>query len=83
MVKTKKNCCKILIVAVPVAPPPPSIPSSSNEDIVSKLNQIADKVIILYRPDPFYSVGQFYRHFEQVNDAQVKEIMKRHGYKPL
>jgi putative phosphoribosyl transferase len=81
--KTKKNCCKILIVAVPVAPPPPSIPSSSNEDIVSKLNQIADKVIILYRPDPFYSVGQFYRHFEQVNDAQVKEIMKRHGYKPL
>jgi putative phosphoribosyl transferase len=81
--KTKKNCCKILIVAVPVAPSPPSIPSSSNEDIVSKLNQIADKVIILYRPDPFYSVGQFYRHFEQVNDAQVKEIMKRHGYKPL
>src|SRR5215217_5755345 len=48
--KTEQNCCKILIVAVPVAPPPaspPSIQSSSNEDIVSKLNQITDKVIVL------------------------------------
>ncbi|MFL6317535.1 MAG: phosphoribosyltransferase [Nitrososphaeraceae archaeon] len=84
--KTKQNCCKILIVAVPVAPPPaspPSIQSSSNEDIVSKLNQITDKVIVLYRPEPFYSVGQFYEHFEQVSDTEVREIMKRYGYRPL
>src|SRR5947208_309560 len=27
--KTKQNCCKILIVAVPVAPPPPSLQSSN------------------------------------------------------
>jgi putative phosphoribosyl transferase len=60
-----------------------SLESSSFEDIVSKLNQIADKVVVLYRPDPFYSVGQFYEHFDQVEDAEVKEIMKRHGYKPL
>src|SRR5919202_1491503 len=79
--KTKQNCCKILIVAAPVAPPPPSpMYSSLNEDIVSKLNQIADKVIVLYRPDPFYSVGQFYEHFNQVDDTEVKEIMKRHRY---
>ena len=81
--KTRQNCCKILIVAVPVAPPPPSQTSSSNEDIVSKLNQIADKVIVLYRPDPFYAVGQFYEHFNQVEDTEVKEIMKRHGYRPM
>jgi putative phosphoribosyl transferase len=84
--RTKQNCCKILIVAVPVAPPPaspPSIQSSSNEDIVSKLNQIADKVIVLYRPEPFYSVGQFYEHFEQVSDAEVREIMKKHGHRPM
>ena len=79
--KTKQNCCKILIIAVPVAPAPS--PSSSNDDIVSKLNQIVDKVIVLYRPDPFYSVGQFYERFDQVDDAEVKEIMKRHGYNPL
>jgi putative phosphoribosyl transferase len=83
--KTKQNCCKMLIVAVPVAPPPPppSLQSSSNEDIVSKLNQIADKVIILYRPEPFYSVGQFYEQFEQVSDTEVREIMIRHGHRPL
>jgi len=56
---------------------------SSNEDIVSKLNHIADKVIVLYRPEPFYSVGQFYERFEQVEDAGVKEIIKRHGYRPM
>jgi putative phosphoribosyl transferase len=73
--KTKQNCCKILIVAVPVAPPPPPPPlpssmySTSNEDVVSKLNQIADKVIILYRPEPFYAVGRFYKHFNQVEDG--------------
>ena len=81
--KTKQNCCKMLIVAVPVAPPPPSLQSSSNEDIVSKLNQIANKVIILYRPEPFYSVGQFYKQFEQVSDTEVREIMIRHGHRPL
>jgi putative phosphoribosyl transferase len=82
--KTKQNCCKILIVAVPVAPPssPSPMHATSNEDIVSKLNQIADKVIVLYRPEPFYAVGQFYEHFNQVEDAEVKEIMKRHGYRP-
>jgi predicted phosphoribosyltransferase len=65
----------MLVIAVPVAPPP----RSSKEDIVSKLNQIVDKVIILYRPEPFYSVGQFYRNFEQVSDDKVRYIMKRHG----
>ena len=79
--KTKQNCCKMLIVAVPIAPPtPPLLHRSSDNDIIYRLNQIADKVIILYRPEPFYSVGQFYSHFEQVNDNEVREIMKRYGY---
>ena len=56
--------------------------STSNEDIVRNLNQITDKVIIHYRPDPFYAVGQFYEHFNQIEDAEVKVIMKRHGYRP-
>jgi putative phosphoribosyl transferase len=76
--KAKQNCCKMLIVAVPVAPPPRT--TSSNESIASKLNQIADKVIILYTPEPFYSVGQFYENFEQISDNEVREIMKWHGY---
>jgi putative phosphoribosyl transferase len=81
--KTKQNCCKILIVSVPVAPPPSLQSSNLNEDIMSKLNLIANKVIILYRPEQFYSVGKFYRHIEQVGDAEVRGIMKRHGHRPL
>jgi len=42
---------------------------------------VADKVVILYSPSSFESVGQFYQDFSQVSDNQVKKIMHRHGYK--
>jgi putative phosphoribosyl transferase len=71
--KTKQNCCKMLIVAVPVALP----------DTVNKIKEISDKVIVLYSPELFGSVGQFYKNFEQVSDNEVRDIMKRHGYIPL
>ena len=71
--KTKQNCCKMLIVAVPVAPP----------DIVDNINKVSDTLIVLYLPEIFGSVGRFYSHFEQVTDNEVRDIMKRHGYVPL
>jgi putative phosphoribosyl transferase len=71
--KTKQNCCKMLIIAVPVAPP----------DVIDKINELSDKVIVLYTPAVFGSVGRFYRNFEQVSDAEVREIMIRHGHKPM
>jgi len=60
-----------LIVAVPVAP--------GNSEILEKLNQIADKAIILHSPTEFGAVGQFYRDFEQVSDDEVKAILKKHA----
>ena len=66
-----KHNCKNLIVAVPVAP--------ANEDTVIKLNQIADKVIILYMPEEFSAVGQFYEQFDQVSDKDVKTIMNKYN----
>jgi putative phosphoribosyl transferase len=63
----------MLIVAVPVGSP--------SNDVIDRLNQTTDKVIILYTPEPFYSIGQFYENFEQVGDDEVRKIMKRHGYK--
>ena len=63
--------CKNIVIAVPVAPP---------GDNLSKLNEIANKLIILSTPEPFYSVGQFFENFNQVDDNEVKQIMKRHGY---
>jgi putative phosphoribosyl transferase len=50
--KTNQNSCKMLIVAVPVGSP--------SNDVIDRLNQTTDKVIILYTPELFYSIGQFY-----------------------
>jgi putative phosphoribosyl transferase len=66
----EKHNCRMLIVAVPVAP--------ATNDTIDKLDQIADKVIVLYLPQEFYAVGQFYRNFDQVEDDKVKEIMKKY-----
>jgi putative phosphoribosyl transferase len=63
--------CRELVVAVPVAPP----------DIINRLKkELSDKVIVLYSPELFSAVGQFYENFEQVTDDKIREIMKRHGY---
>jgi putative phosphoribosyl transferase len=49
-------------------------------DILEDLNRIANKVIVLYTPEPFGAVGHFYQDFAQVSDDEVKEIMKKYGY---
>src|SRR5919197_687672 len=69
--KTKQNCCKVLMVAVPVAP----------ADVIHNINDLSYKAIVLHTPEIFGSVGRFYRNFEQVSDAQVREILIRHGYR--
>jgi predicted phosphoribosyltransferase len=38
-------------------------------------------VIVLYSPELFGAVGRFYGDFGQVSDSEVKDIMKKHGYK--
>ena len=67
----EKHYCKRLVVAVPVAP--------LESSILEKLNQIADKVIVIFTPYDFAAVGQFYEHFDQVSDKEVKEIMNKYG----
>jgi putative phosphoribosyl transferase len=66
-IKDKHNC-KQLIIAVPLAP----------REILEDLNRAADKVIVLYTPEPFGAVGRFYHDFNQVNDDEVKEMMKKY-----
>jgi putative phosphoribosyl transferase len=55
-----------IIVAVGVAP----------RDTVDRLSKVADKVICLEIPEPFYAIGQFYEQFEQVNDEEVRSAFK-------
>lgn len=50
-----------LICAVPVAPP----------DTLSRIRPLVDELICLEAPEDFQAVGQFYRHFEQVEDDEV------------
>ncbi len=56
-----------LVLAVPVAPP----------DTLERLRAETDEIVCLATPEPFYAVGQFYRHFEQTSDEEVFEIMER------
>jgi putative phosphoribosyl transferase len=48
-------------VAAPVAPP----------EVVEMLSDVADRVVCLAEPDPFWAVGSWYRHFEAVTDDEV------------
>src|ERR671915_601398 len=66
-IKDKHNS-KQLIIAVPLAP----------REILEDLNRAADKVIVLYTPEPFGAVGRFYHDFNQVSDDEVKEMMKKY-----
>ncbi len=56
-----------LICAVPVAPP----------DTRARVAELVDEMVCLEMPPFFQAVGQFYQHFDQVDDAQVIEILKK------
>ena len=55
-----------LICAVPVLPP----------DTLAKVSELADEVVCLDVPEFFQAVGQFYRHFPQVDDDEVIDLLK-------
>lgn len=62
----KKSKPKKIIVAVPVAP----------QDSVDELLNLTDEVIVLDNPENFRgAVGSHYRHFPQVDDDEVIEII--------
>jgi putative phosphoribosyl transferase len=54
-----------IVLAVPVAP----------ADTLEALHPEVDEIICLDTPDPFFSVGQFYRDFHQVDDAEVIRLL--------
>jgi putative phosphoribosyl transferase len=42
---------------------------------VARLEGTYDQVIVLAEPQPFSSVGQWYRDFHQVSDAEVSALL--------
>jgi predicted phosphoribosyltransferase len=58
-----------LVCAVPVAP----------AESLEQIRPYADELVCLETPEGFMAVGQFYRHFEQVEDDEVVALLARHG----
>lgn len=57
---------KKIVVAVPVIA----------RDSLVKIEAKADEVVYLDAPELFFAVGQFYKEFPQVEDREVKELLK-------
>lgn len=62
----QKNPAKI-VVAVPVCPP----------DTLREVERAADETVILFAPDWFRGVGQFYEDFAQLSDETVRLLLAR------
>ena len=60
-----------VVVAVPVGSP----------RTLRELGRLADRVVCPAAPSHFTAVAQFYEHFEQVEDAEVVEVMTRQAQK--
>jgi putative phosphoribosyl transferase len=56
-----------VVLAVPIAP----------ERSIHELEKEADRVVVLDTPPMFVAVGQWYARFDQVEDAEVVEALKR------
>lgn len=60
-----QNAAK-LVCAIPVASP----------EALEKIRPKADEVVCLHAPDNFQAVGQFYRHFPQIEDEEVIALLQ-------
>lgn len=54
-----------IIVAVPVAAP----------RTCAGLENVADRVMCVYTPEPFHAVGLYYQNFEQTGDDEVRRLL--------
>lgn len=61
-----KKAAKKVIVAIPVA----------GEETMAKIKKLADEVICLSRPKPFYAVAQAYENWYDVSDQEVIRVLK-------
>lgn len=61
----RKKKVKKIVLAVPVAP----------MDTANDLKKYVDTLVVIYTPEYFGSVGQFYKNFNQVTDEEVKKYL--------
>jgi predicted phosphoribosyltransferase len=56
-----------IIVAVPAAAP----------STAAEIERIADELVCVIKPDPFYAVGMCYDDFSQTTDDEVRELLRK------
>lgn len=56
-----------IVVAAPIA----------SRDTCDLLSDEADQVVCAATPEPFYAVGFWYEHFEQLTDDEVRDLLAR------
>jgi predicted phosphoribosyltransferase len=61
-----------IVVAVPVAPP----------STCTELGLEVDEVVCLLTPEPFDSVGRWYRNFTQTTDREVQQLLEKARLEP-
>ena len=54
------------MLAVPVAPP----------ETIAALAREVDEIVCLSTPDQFGAIGQFYKDFRQIEDAEVIALLR-------
>lgn len=61
----RRRCPAAIVVAVPVAA----------RETLAMMERYADRVVCLEAPEPFHAISQFYRHFEQVDENTVIDLL--------
>ena len=51
------------------------------KDSLDALRKEVDEVVVLYEPEWYGAVGQFYENFPQTSDQEVLELLKQYGPK--
>jgi len=57
-----------VVLATPVAPAP----------TLAHLASVADEIVCVQTPEPFFAIGQWYADFSQVPDDEVVSLLERH-----
>jgi putative phosphoribosyl transferase len=55
-----------VMLAAPVAPP----------SVIGSLRQVADDVVVLETPEPFFAIGDFYDDFTPTPDEEVVRLLR-------
>jgi putative phosphoribosyl transferase len=66
LASVKNRGAASVTVAVPVGPP----------STIRELKKQADRVVVLYTPEYFQAIGQFYNGFSQTTDEEVIQLLK-------